>query len=94
MNDRELADKVVKLLGWSPLILETYPPKVFLERWDTAGALMEKWQTVQTWHMPYEGEPTWFCATDVDFAGEPTGIVSNESLRRAIIEACVGALDV
>jgi len=105
MNDKELADRVVALgVGYT----EIFPPArttfyfhesigmpmdagEFLEKWDIAGALMEK-----AYHheQHYEKQTGWsvrvvsHCSANARHKW-----AENESLPRAIIEACVEALD-
>ena len=95
MNDRELADKVVALgIGKvSPLSYITFDGdymghSIFVRDWRVAGALMEKLFTSNV--------PEWDCneealANAVTLAAQISH--RDESLPRAIIEACVQALE-
>jgi hypothetical protein len=104
MNDKELADKLVELgigtkfdfpaRGWMYGLDgihgtddEQQYPSSFVRDWRVAGALMEKWGNgleyvliVDVWEIQW-----WQNETDQ--------YLRNESLPRAIIEACVEALD-
>ncbi len=44
MNDIELKNEIITILGWSELILDepTYTSENFLQHWQVAGALIEK----------------------------------------------------
>ena len=107
MNDQELADKVVALVGLNAIrcpggVADDYH---FVRDWRVAGALMEK--TVQkevdksligSEHNDFEqilcawnGREFWVDIPTVSAMMFPTA-PSGASLPRAIIEACVEAL--
>lgn len=93
MNDKELADAVVEL-GIDPHAysdgMVKFPAEYFLVRdWRVAGALMEKMTGELTvWEQIYDNDsPVWIVET---FLANVDG--RNESLPRAITEACVEAL--
>ncbi len=104
MNDKELADKIVALLpdfhdwGCRPGqaserygTLNWHLPKIahdFVRDWRVVGALMEKCWSVE---IDKIGCPWWVAA---ERAEKPQRFrkAENESLPRAIIEACVEAL--
>lgn len=100
MNDKELADRIVALgvgvkdpfrsymYSVSRLAGVRYDAESFVRDWRVAGALMEKVIVVETHDLDNE----WYAKA------EPRGgvyvIACHESLPRAIIKACVGALEV
>ncbi len=104
MNDKELADAVVALgvhryrvaehVGiYDPPMSREQTDEEFLSDWRVAGALMEKCNNVRWCRLTIDG----FQA--LAEYGEPERInniasANNESLPRAIIEACVEALNV
>ena len=104
MNDKELADKVVALgvLGWFETVdghdgsLMTFAgvgpiaTRLALRDWRVAGALMELGQA----HFIEKVTDTkWAVRSDKPYGeGKTREWYGNESLPRAIIEACVEAL--
>ena len=96
MTDKELADAAVRLgaanfdqhLGYWYVRLDDYFEEYDIVRdWRVAGALMEKCQNVA-----YEAGPKY--EVDAVSMTETYAQAWNESLPRAIIEACVETLDV
>ena len=85
MNDKELADRFEQVLGFNPV-------DMFGDDWDTdwrvAGALMEKVDSIYPEKLVDE---QWQVQASMD--AMPTEWIVNESLPRAIIEACCEALD-
>ncbi len=103
MNDKELADKVVALgiglsqiAGGMPLYSIDHGSiwlraNEFLRRWGVAGALMEKVKRTDA-RYPIENNGSW----NVHAYNGPNKYGDSwkqECLPRAIIEACVEALD-
>ena len=88
MNDKELADKVVALgVKRFPALFGHYQPHDhdFVRDWRVAGALMEKVGRIE---IRQEHDGTW----SVDILWAKVSCTYNESLPRAIIEACCEAL--
>ena len=101
MNDKELADKVVALgvfRHWNINPARGYiiddglggerveiNEATFVRDWRVAGALMEKVGRIE---IRQEHDGTW----SVDILWAKVSCTYNESLPRAIIEACVEAL--
>jgi len=88
MNDQELADAVKELLNISPF--DDFPVDAAMVRnWKYAGALMEKMDgELLIWLQKYSGRTdVWIIEPERQDAD-----ARNESLPRAIIEACVEAL--
>ena len=106
MNDKELADRIVALgVGCSydfpdrgymygldglfgPDDEQQYP-SAFVRDWRVAGALMEKHGNGFTYLLVVD---KWFIY-DHDDCGNEVCVAKNESLPRAICEACVAALE-
>ncbi len=100
MTDQELADAVVALgvglpiTGLGPNVYrasnsdKNLTASEFVRDWRVAGALMEKQKRLLTISTPVGGK--WWVDTENDEGSDCTR--SNESLPRAIIEACVEAL--
>ena len=86
MNDQDLIHATIELLGWSPSILNQpgYSIDQFLERWDVAGALMEK-----VLDGARDRKDAW---RKIDPQGAWISLTKPISVPRAIIEACVEAL--
>jgi len=103
MNDKELADRVVALgvgirnshpaHGSQLKAAYTYSwdleAKDFVRDWRVSGALMERCLSLD--YDQANSEHTVSVWTSASFTG-PWATVCNESLPRAIIEACVEAL--
>ena len=99
MNNEELADRVVALgVGEVsrkrlPIIQyrfhEYFSAYKFVREWRVAGALMEKCWSVE---IDKRGCP-WWVAAERPKKPQKFRKAKNESLPRAIIEACVEALD-
>ena len=97
MNDKELADKVVALGVGNLIAAGNYQigestglyAKQFVRDWRVAGALMERCQPTMALDINPENPPWILIHTDIGktYEGE------DDSLPRAIIEACVEALD-
>ena len=105
MNDKELADRVVALgVGEflpsrlnNGIYVRSYdeygmdhdaePDNVFVRDWRVAGALMEKVDSIYPEKLIDE---RWQVQASLD--AMPTEWLTNESLPRAIIEACCEAL--
>ena len=99
MNDKELADKVVAILGtatvadWDqPVVIQDNGAWMgvvpYVRDWRVAGALMEKLESYDGFLLQQSGDDAGMCRVEV--AGG-TGI--NGNMCRAIIEACVEALE-
>ena len=115
MDDKELADRAVKLLGYDNdgdevcaatyyIIPETDDKDAagFVRDWRVAGAVMEKMtDELLVWRINYEDEDLEggeliSLQTGHAWVVEPprtNDARQNESLPRAIIEACVSALN-
>lgn len=105
MNDKELAGKAAAILGWegpnnynaygfpyeSGVILWMHPHD-FVRDWRVAGALMEK---LPLWHIRILGGDVVIAPNDEWGCPDYSQRVDAESdsLPRAIIEACVEALN-
>ncbi len=101
MNDKALADKVVALgigtallnglycLGEPSDTVQNLHADVFVREWRVAGALMEKCWSVE---IDKIGCP-WWVAAERPKKPQKFRKAENESLPRAIIEACAEALD-
>ncbi len=98
MTDKELADKIVALgVGEGPNNYVAYslnealrnwqPPNYFVRDWRVAGALMEK---VDSTYPEKLIDDSWQVQASMD--ATPTEWITNESLPRAINEACVEAI--
>lgn len=103
-TDKELADAVValgvgqkdehqKILPYqAPMDIDGQWSEAneFVRDWRVAGALMEK---TKDHILIYESCDQWHVGWDLDQDGCPVCEVHNEPLPRAIIEACVEALN-
>ncbi len=102
MTDQKLVDRIValgvvsKMVGkyWLPYGLNMEIgelPQTVVRDWRVAGALMERLITGELliWRQAYDNDsPVWIVETHLTNADG-----RNESLPRAIIEACVAALE-
>jgi hypothetical protein len=98
VNDKELADRLVELgIGvkeWeqtftgryiTPAPSDALEPHWFVRDWRVAGALMERCEETE-WYWDSE-EAVYYVTADIK------GFAQDKSLPRAIIEACVEALN-
>ena len=108
MNDKELADRVVALgveeIGQTDFrytltkgIGTAYMmPEIFVRDWRVAGALMERAVKQDLWfNLFQDAHDQKRCVIDLMYGPdnkEITDMASDRSLPRAIIEACVEAL--
>jgi len=107
MNDKELADAVValgvgqkdphqKILPYqAPDSNEWDEDELFVRDWRVAGALMEMWAEDQQHEFDIGSDKgLFYCAPQApdDYSWNSVCWIQNESLPRAIIEACVEAL--
>lgn len=104
MNDKELADRIVAFdLGpahWNASQLDLYRiggdydmpmnAEELVRDWRVAGALMEKVDSFDV--IKGRHHDRWQNSCAVRFKGKPADAV-NDSLPRAMCEACVAALD-
>jgi hypothetical protein len=96
MNDKDLADRIVALgildlLGWSRVGLLDYE---IVSDWRVVGALMERCGGIYAHNEPHING--WWAYVETDKAVRmpvTNGKVENDSLPRAICEACVAALE-
>lgn len=95
MNDKELANKLM-LMGdpfpelASAILSNQMSPYTFVRDWRVAGALMDRCDA--TFIERLNGT-TWACRADHEYGDRSREWYENESLPRAIIEACVEALE-
>lgn len=103
MTDKELADRVVELeVGskhfglYSPIHINStigtmVEPSLFVRDWRVVGTLMEK---LDAHFIEKLTEAVWAVRSDKPYGeGKTREWYENESLPRAIIEACVEALE-
>ena len=89
MNDKELARKA-EALGIDARSLCSVGAYHFVRDWRVAGALMEKCQAVFVEKLT---EDVWACRADKAYGERTRNWHEDGSLPRAIIEACVRALE-
>ena len=106
MSDQALADKIVALgVGrLNPRNKESYglpmtmdqSAHFFVRDWRVAGALMEKWTSAVDRELDIgtDEKGNFYCSPQRpdDYSWNSVCWITNESLPRAIIEACVEAL--
>ena len=99
MNDQELADKVVEIMAWDAWAYgASFAPHKFVTDWRVAGALMIDDRITALEYGVYGPRPNHHWRVTVLVSPKPNcntsgaATAKNESLSRAIIEACCEAL--